>query len=61
MVVTRRREELMSKLKNSNAKIQILRNVASKKVRKVENGEEIYPSLHKDNFRLMQSNPIKVI
>jgi hypothetical protein len=51
MVVTRRREELMSKLKNSNAKIQILRNVASKKVRKVENGEEVYPSLHKDNFR----------
>jgi hypothetical protein len=51
----------MSKLKNSNVKIQILRNVASKKVRKVENGDEIYPSLHKDNFRYLQSNPIKVI
>jgi len=55
LVVTRRREEFMAKLKNSNAKIQILKKVASKKVRKVENGEETYPSMHKDNFRYLQS------
>jgi hypothetical protein len=29
--------------------------MASKKVRKVENGEETYPSMHKDNFRYLQS------
>ena len=45
----------MAKLQNSNAKIQILKKVASKKVRKVENGEETYPSMHKDNFRYLQS------
>ena len=49
MVVTRRREEFMRKLQNSNAKIQILRNVAGKKIRKVEHGEEVYPSIYKDN------------
>ena len=61
MVVTRRREEFMTKLQNSNSKIHILRNVASKKVRKVEKGEEIYPSIHKDNLRYAQSNATKVI
>ena len=61
MVVTRRREEFMTKLQNSNSKIHILRNVASKKVRKVEKGEEIYPSIHKDNLRYAQSNATKFI
>ena len=51
----------MTKLQNSNSKIHILRNVASKKVRKVEKGEEIYPSIHKDNLRYAQSNATKFI
>jgi hypothetical protein len=35
LVVTRRREELMEKLNNSNLKIQVLKKVANQKIRLV--------------------------